>query len=58
MERWVRSQLGRDSTLHPYRGGHYLGSGQGEFVLEEAGLAPASQYRAVRRYLESRRSAA
>jgi transketolase len=58
MERWVRSQLGRDSTLHPYRGGHYLGSGQGEFVLEEAGLDGASQYRAVRRYLESRRSAA
>ena len=58
MERWVRSQLGREATLHPYRGGHFLGSGQGEVVLEEAGLDGPGQYRAIRRYLEARRSAA
>ena len=59
--RWIagsHSRLGRSLTLHPYQRGHYLGSGQGEMVLAEAGLDGASQYRAVRRYVESRRSAA
>jgi transketolase len=58
MDRWIRSGAGRQATLHPYRRGHYLGSGSGESVLEEAGLDPLSQYRAVRRYLEGRRPAA
>ncbi len=50
--RWVRSDAGREATLHPYREGHYLGSGQGEVVLAEAGLDGASQFAAVRRYLD------
>jgi transketolase len=58
MDRWVRSAMGRSMTLHPYQHGHYLGSGQGERVLAEAGLDGLSQYRAIRRYLEARRSAA
>ncbi|MGD8898021.1 MAG: hypothetical protein PVJ73_18475, partial [Acidobacteriota bacterium] len=33
MYRWIRSDLGRAHTLHPYRKGHYLGSGQGPMVL-------------------------
>jgi transketolase len=52
--RWVRSDQGREMSLHPYRKGHFLGSGQGEVVLEEAGLDGDSQYAAVRRYLEGR----
>ncbi|OFV85659.1 MAG: hypothetical protein A2V74_01745 [Acidobacteria bacterium RBG_16_70_10] len=52
MFRWVRSDLGRAATLHPYRGGHYLGSGQGPMVLAEAGLDGEAQYRAIRGYLE------
>ena len=31
--RWVRSDAGREATLHPYRQGHYLGSGKAEVVL-------------------------
>ena len=58
MFRWVRSDLGRAATLHPYRGGHYLGSGQGPMVLAEAGLDGEAQYRAIRGYLESLRAAA
>jgi transketolase len=58
MDRWIRSREGREATLHPYRRGHFLGSGQGDAVLEEAGLDGISQYRAVRRYLESQRPAA
>jgi transketolase len=57
MDRWVRSSFGRERTLHPYRGGHYLGSGEGASVLAEAGLDGEAQYRAVRSYVAARRSA-
>lgn len=57
MFRWIRSDFGRSRTLHPYRGGHYLGSGQGHVVLAEAGLDGKSQYRAIREYVASRRRA-
>ncbi len=53
MFRWVRSDLGREMSLHPYQKGHYLGSGQGHAVLAEAGLDGASQFEAVRRYVEA-----
>ncbi len=53
LDRWVRSGLGRALTLHPYQHGGYLGSGRGEVVLAEAGLDGASQYRAVRRYIDT-----
>ncbi|HEY5611006.1 MAG TPA: hypothetical protein VIL97_07355, partial [Thermoanaerobaculia bacterium] len=32
MFRWIRSDIGRAHTLHPYRKGHFLGSGPGEVV--------------------------
>ena len=51
MYRWVRSDAGREATLHPYRQGHYLGSGQGEVVLAEAGLDGVSQFHAIKKYL-------
>jgi hypothetical protein len=47
----VRSDAGREATLHPYRQGHYLGSGQGEVVLAEAGLDGVSQFHAIKKYL-------
>jgi len=50
--RWVRSDVGREATLHPYRKGHYLGSGQGEVVLAEAGLDGESQFVAIKNYLD------
>ncbi len=53
MFRWVRSDLGRSLTLHPFRKGHFLGSGQGEIVLAEAGLDGKSQYRAIKKYLDA-----
>jgi transketolase len=53
MDRWVRSELGRAHTLHPYRRGHYLGSGQGPMVLAEAGLDGASQARAIKAFVEA-----
>lgn len=50
MYRWVRSDAGREATLHPYRSGHYLGSGQGDAVLAEAGLDGMSQFRAIEHF--------
>jgi transketolase len=52
MERWVCSGRGRRMTLHPFRKGHFLGSGQAAQVLEEAELDGESQFKAIRRYLE------
>jgi transketolase len=54
MCRWVRSYRGRAATLFPYRHGHFLGSGQASMVLAEAGLDGESQYRAIRRYLDTK----
>jgi transketolase len=51
MWRWIRSDRGRAATLHPYAKGHYPGSGQGQFVLHEAGLDGEGQHAAIRKYL-------
>jgi len=53
MHRWVCSKRGRRMTLHPFRRGHYLGSGQAHRVLTEAGLDGESQFKSIMRYLES-----
>jgi transketolase len=53
MNRWITSDRGRAATLHPFMKGHYLGSGPGERVLEEAGLDGNSQYEAIKRYIAS-----
>ncbi len=52
MYRWVLSAQGREATLHPFRKGHYLGSGQAHMVLAEAGLDGKSQFRAIMQYLK------
>ena len=52
--RWVAGGAGREASLHPYRAGHYLGSGPGEVVLEEAGLDGAGQAAAVKAFLDGR----
>ena len=49
--RWVRSDRGRAASLHPFTKGHYLGSGQAQYVLAEAELDGEGQYRAIRAYL-------
>lgn len=54
MYRWVRSDRGRQMTLHAFQKGHYLGSGQAEVVLTEAGLDGESQFRAIMRYVKGK----
>lgn len=54
MLRWVRSDRGRAHTLHPFRHGHFLGSGSGAMVMAEAGLHGAAQFEAIRAYVNNR----
>ncbi len=51
MYRWIRSERGRRMTLHPFRKGHFLGSGQAHMVLAEAGLDGESQFKTIAEYL-------
>ncbi len=54
LERWVTSRRGRERSLHPFRGGRFLGSGPGAVVLREAGLDGESQFRAIRDFVATR----
>jgi transketolase len=51
MYRWIRSEKGRKITLHPFRKGHFLGSGQAHMVLAEGELDGESQFKAIVEYL-------
>lgn len=52
MHRFIQSDRGRAMSLYPFKKGHYLGSGQAEMVLAEAGLDGESQYKAIVRYIK------
>jgi transketolase len=54
MYRWIRSDRGRQMTLHAFQKGHYLGSGQADMVMVEAGLDGESQFKAILRYVKER----
>jgi transketolase len=54
MYRWVTSEQGRAATAYPFKKGHFLGSGQANMVLREAGLDGDGQYEAIRAYLDQR----
>jgi hypothetical protein len=56
MYRWIQSTYGRQHTLHPFRKGHFLGSGKAESVIEEAGLDGESQFKSVLAYIKGRQS--
>jgi transketolase len=52
MYRWIRSERGRKMTLHPFKRGHFLGSGQAHMVLAEAELDGAGQFKTIVEYLK------
>jgi transketolase len=54
MYKWIRSEFGRARTLHPFQKGHFLGSGQADMVLAEAGMDGQSQFKAVMEYVKER----
>lgn len=53
MYRWILSPEGRAQTLHPFKNGHYLGSGKSEMVVKQAGLDGESQFAAISKYAET-----
>jgi len=53
LHRWLLSEKGRAASLYPFRKGHYLGSGQADKVIGQAGLDGRSQFEAVMKYAES-----
>lgn len=55
MYRWILSDFGRSMTMHAFQKGHYLGSGQADQVLAEAGLDGESQFEAIRKYVQARK---
>ena len=57
MQRWVRSGLGLEHTLHPFKNIGYPGSGHGASVLAQAGLNGQAQYEAIRAFAAARKGA-
>ncbi len=55
MYRWVTSELGRAMTMYPYQKGHYLGSGQADMVLAEAGLDGESQFKQIMTFVKEKK---
>lgn len=55
MYRWIRSDLGRARTLHPFSQGRYPGSGPGARVIAEAGLDGDAQLEAIVGYVNAQR---
>jgi transketolase len=53
MYRWIRSDAGRKAILHPFMKGRYLGSGQADAVMQEAGLDGRSQFLAIKKYFQT-----
>jgi transketolase len=56
MYRWIRSDLGRLMTLHPFSHGRYPGSGPGDRVIAEAGLDGDGQFAAILKFVGARRA--
>jgi transketolase len=56
MYRWIRSDLGRAMTMHPFMHGAYPGSGPGPVVIAQAGLDGESQYMRIKEYVAARKS--
>ena len=54
MYRWIMSEEGRTATMHPFQKGHYLGSGQADMVMREAGLDGKSQITAIKKFIKNR----
>ncbi len=55
MYRWIRSDLGRSHTLHPFSHNKYPGSGPGARVISEAGLDGDAQLAAIIDYVNARK---
>jgi len=51
MYRWVTSEKGRKHSLYPWKQGFFLGSGNGDVCLEQAGMHGEAQWKAIQRFI-------
>jgi transketolase len=49
--RWIMSERGREFTMYPWKSGNFLGSGQGDVCLEQAGMHAAAQLDTIQRFI-------
>jgi transketolase len=52
--RWIMSERGRSFTMYPWKSGNFLGSGQGDVCLEQAGMHAAAQLETIQRFIEGK----
>lgn len=49
---WLKSALGQESSLYPFKEGKYLSSGKAAKIYEQAHLDAKAQFKAIKSYLE------
>ena len=51
MYRWIMSERGREFSLYPWKNGAFLGSGQGDVCLEQAGMHGEAQWEIIQKFV-------
>ena len=49
--RWIMSERGRQFSMYPWKAGNFLGSGQGDVCLEQAGMHAEAQLDIIKRFI-------
>ena len=49
--RWIMSERGRQFSMYPWKHGSFLGSGQGDVCLEQAGMHAEAQLDLIQRFI-------
>jgi transketolase len=52
--RWIMSERGREFSMFPWKSGAFLGSGQGDVCLEQAGMHPEAQLETIQRFISGK----
>ena len=52
--RWIMSERGRQFTMFPWKAGNFLGSGQGDVCLEQAGMHAEAQLNTIQQFIAAR----
>ena len=52
--RWIMSERGRAFTMYPWKSGNFLGSGQGEVCLEQAGMHAEAQLDTIQQFISGK----
>jgi transketolase len=52
--RWIMSERGREFSLYPWKTGNFLGSGQGDVCLEQAGMHAEAQIEVIERFISGK----